>query len=84
MRDFNFFEDDDKFYVNFSIKYNGHTHEFNGDFPDDTVWGEILDEVVKTLEASYGYSFDLPKTKGYSEQYLGIYHKGRKEPESDG
>jgi len=62
--------EDDKIRVSFSLSLYGKTNEFNGVFDDDTQWHEIIDEVIKTVEASYGYSLGLPDD-------LGIYYPGK-------
>ena len=65
-----FDNDDDKIRVNFSISLYGKTHEFNGVYEDSANWSEVLDDIVKTLEASYSYSFNI-------NDDLGIYYKGK-------
>lgn len=62
--------EDDKIRISFSLSLYGKINEFNGVFDDDAHWQEIIDEVVKTIEASYGYSLDLPDD-------LGIYYPGK-------
>lgn len=69
MSDFrNFFEDDDKIRVSFNVRGLEREIEINHQYDMEVVWGEILDDVVTALEASYGYSFELP---GYGIQYKG-------------
>lgn len=65
-----FDNDDDKIRVNFSISLYGKTHDFNGVYEDSANWSEVLDDIVKTLEASYSYSFNISDD-------LGIYYKGK-------
>ena len=74
MRDFNWLDSDDKFYVNFEIKGWGKTHEFRGEYDNDVIWQEILNDVVKTIEASYGFAFDLDKA-----DEVGIYYRGKED-----
>lgn len=62
--------DDDKIRVNFSISLYGKEQTFNGVYEDATNWYDVLGDIVSTLEASYGYTFDI------SEE-LGIYYKGK-------
>ena len=50
---------DDKCVVRFNITNHGKQLSFNGEYDFDVTWPEVLDDVVKTLEASYGYSFDI-------------------------
>lgn len=66
------FDDDDKMYVNFTINMYGKTHAFNATLEDAETWTEVLDPIIRTLEAAYGYSFDLDK------EDLGIYYPGKK------
>ena len=61
--------------VSFSISLHGKTHSFDAEFEDTASWTEVLDELVKTLEASYGYSFDLPVETEYG--HVGVYYKGK-------
>lgn len=70
MSDFWFNKEDDKIRVNFSISLYGKTNEFNGVYEDSANWSEVLDDIVKTLEASYSYSFNISDD-------LGIYYKGK-------
>ena len=72
MRDFNL---EDKCYVRFSISNYGKTHEFSGEFEDCVVWPEVLHEIVKTLEASYGYSFDIDVDTPQGS--MGVYHASK-------
>ena len=62
--------DDDKIRVNFSISLYGKEQIFNGVYEDSANWHEVLDDIVKTLEASYSYSFNISDD-------LGIYYKGK-------
>ena len=67
--------DDDKMIVHFSIRNCGKSHSFHGYFDDCVTWTEVLDEIVKTLEASFGYAFDLDVETEYG--LMGVYHKGK-------
>ena len=62
-------EDEDKAYVRFSYSNCGKDVKFNGEYDYDVTWPEILSDVVKTLEGSFGYKFDLLA----HEDELGIY-----------
>lgn len=57
--------------VHFSFTNLGETHTMSFEGDDCTTWQEVLSKVVATLEASYGYTFDLPDD-------LGIYVPGNK------
>ena len=63
-----YFKDEEKCRVSFSISLYNKEHTFSGTYEDDATWIEVLNDVVKTLEASYGYSFDLPEE-------LGVYYR---------
>ena len=64
------FDDEDKIYMVFEIR--GHSKEqiIKCEYEDNVHWSEVVDDVVKQLEAAWGYSFDLPSE-------LGVYHKGK-------
>jgi len=66
------FDDDNKMRVYFSIQNYEHTHTYSGVLDDDTTWDELLSKIVATMEASYGYTFDMPDN-------YGIYYKGKPE-----
>jgi hypothetical protein len=76
------FEDnqDEKCIVHFSIRNYGKSHSFHGYFDDFVTWPEVLDEIVKTLEAAYGYAFniDIETENGL----MGVYHKGKEEDDA--
>jgi hypothetical protein len=72
MRDFKI---DDKCYVRFSISNYGKTYQFDGEFDEEVVWPEVLHEIVKTLEASYGYSFDIDVET--PQGLIGVYHASK-------
>ena len=63
------FDQPDKIRVGLSITVYGKTHSMNCEYDDSETWGKVLSDVVKTLEYSYGYSFDLKD--------LGIYYRGK-------
>lgn len=65
----NIFDDQETFYLNLSFKAHGRTHTLEGEYGDDTVWSEILNDIVQHLESVYGYSFDLPD--------LGMHYTGK-------
>ena len=64
------FDDEDKIYVSFSIRGHGKNYTVNSEYEDHIQWSEVLDDVVKTLEASWGYTFDLPN-------HIGIHYTGK-------
>ena len=68
-------QEDEKMIVHFSIRNGGKSHSFHGYFDDFVTWPEVLDEIVKTLEASYGYAFDLDVET--EAGWMGVYHKGK-------
>lgn len=70
-----FSEDNPKCIVNFSINNFGKEYRFHGAYDDDVTWPEVLDELVRTLEASYGYSFDLDVET--PNGVIGVYHQGK-------
>ena len=63
------FDQPDKMRVSLSISLYDKTYSMNCEYDDGELWGDVLRDVVKTLEASYGYSFDL--------EDLGIYYRGK-------
>ena len=65
-------KEDDKIRVNFSISLYGKEQTFNGVYDDSANWHDILGDIVSTLEASYGYTFDIGEE-------LGIYYKGKED-----
>lgn len=74
------YNEDEKMIVHFSIRNYGKSHTFHGYFDDCVTWHEVLDEIVKTLEASFGYSFDLDVET--DSGLMGMYYKG-KEPDDE-
>lgn len=62
--------DENKMRVYFNVENYGHSHTYSAVLDNDTTWDEVLDKIVASLEASYGYTFDLPAN-------LGIYYKGK-------
>ena len=70
--DMTWLDEEEKFYVEFSIRGHGRTHKFYAEYDDCVSWHDILDDVVKTLESSYGYSFNLPNN-------LGVYYPGKQD-----
>jgi hypothetical protein len=65
-------QDPETFYMRFKITAHGHTISVESEYDMEVQWHEILDDIVKALESSYGYSFDLPND-------LGIYYKGKED-----
>jgi hypothetical protein len=55
--------------VHFSITNLGQSNSMSYDCEPDTTWDEVLNKVVQTLEAHYGYTFNLEDT--------GIYHSDK-------
>lgn len=69
----NLFDEENKAYVSLTYRAHGKTHSVNITLDDDCTWDEVLGPVISTLEAAYGYSFDLDK------ESLGIYYPGKSE-----
>jgi len=63
-------DDEDKAYVRFSYTNCGKTIKIDNEYPYDCTWKEILDDVVRALEAEFGYSFRLGED-------FGIYYDGK-------
>lgn len=72
----NFFNEPDKISVRLTINGHEKEHVFNAEYDDCVVWSEILDDIVRTMEASWGYSFDLDIERPEHGK-LGIYYKGK-------
>ena len=67
----NFFNEEHKAYISFSYRAHGKTHSVDMELNDDCTWGEVLSPIVATLEATYGYNFDL------DNEDLGVYYPGK-------
>ena len=67
----NLFDEEDKAYVSMTYRAHGRTHSVNIELDDDCTWDELLEPIIRTLEAAYGYSFDL------DSESLGIYYPGK-------
>lgn len=65
------FDDDNKAYISMTYTAHGKTHSVSMEFDDDCTWAEVLEPIISTLEAAYGYSFDL------DTESLGIYYPGK-------
>lgn len=74
-----FFDEENKMRVNFSISNYGKEISLSNVYDDDTSWGEVLSDITAALEASFGYSFNLPHANN-SDINMGIYVPER-EPE---
>jgi len=72
----NIFDDEEKIYVSFEIRGHGKTHSFNSEYEDCVNWSEILDDVVRVMESSWGYTFDLDVENPCSGK-IGVYYKGK-------
>ena len=62
-------KDDDAMRVYFSISNLGQTNSMTYECEYDTTWDEVLDKVIRTMEAHYGYSFNMNES--------GIYHSDK-------
>jgi hypothetical protein len=54
-----FYDDDSMTRVHFSYRSCGKSISLNNDYVIDVTWDEVLDDVIRTLESHYGYTFDL-------------------------
>mgnify|MGYP001024483730 CR=1 FL=1 len=66
-----FEDEDDKAYMTFEFRNCGKTVTLNNKYDYDVTWGEVLGDVVRCLEGSYGYSFNLDD--------FSIYKRGENE-----
>jgi hypothetical protein len=64
------FDDEDKIYMTFELRGHGKEQLIRCEYDEAVHWSEVVDDVVKQIEASWGYSFDLPCE-------LGVYYKGK-------
>jgi len=62
---------DCKMRIKLSIQLYDHETIIDNEYPDDVHWQDVLSDIVKSLESSYGYAFDLEE--------LGIYYKGKED-----
>lgn len=69
---FDFEEEQSKIIVLLSIDGHDKTYSLRSEYLDDVAWYEILDDMVKTLEASYGYSFNISPE-------IGMYYPGKQD-----
>jgi len=68
------FEDDDnQMKVRVSILAHDKEYTMSSTYDDDVVWGEVLSDIIKVIEASYGYTFDI--------EDLGVYYSGKESNE---
>lgn len=67
----NLFNEEGKAYISLSYRAHGKTHSVDMELDDCCTWGEVLNPIIATLEAAYGYSFDL------DSEDLGIYYPGK-------
>jgi len=64
------FEDDDnQMTVRVSITAYGKEYSMSSKYADDPLWPEVLGDIIKVIEASYGYTFDIAD--------LGVYYSGK-------
>lgn len=64
------FDDEDKIYMTFELRGHGKEHIIRCEYDDDIHWSELVSDVVKQIEATWGYSLDF-------EGDIGIYYKGK-------
>ena len=74
------FEDieDNKMHVTFSIRHYDKEVSLDNLYDDDITWGEVLSDITAALEASFGYSFDIPHPNN-TDINMGIYVKDRED-----
>tara|TARA_R110002167_G_scaffold189377_1_gene391504 strand:- start:391 stop:618 length:228 start_codon:yes stop_codon:yes gene_type:complete len=65
--------DQEKAYLSFEFYVNGKTFKVDNEYEFDVTWTEVLDDVIRAMEASFGYSLDLSK----SIEKLGIHKQGK-------
>lgn len=70
------FDDENKIYMTFELRGHGKTQTIMCEYDDMVHWSELLDDVVGQIEASWGYTFDIPLETEKGQ--LGIYHAGKK------
>lgn len=63
-------DEENKICMSFELRGHGKTQTITAEYDDDVHWSEVVDDVVKQIEASWGYSFDIPEN-------IGIYYKGK-------
>ena len=66
----NLFDDEDKIYMTFELRGHGKEQLIRCEYDYEVHWSEVVSDVVKQIEAAWGYSFDL-------EGDMGIYYKGK-------
>lgn len=64
------YDDEDKIYLTFELRGHGKETIIRCEYDDHVHWSELVDDVVKQIEATWGYTFDLPGE-------LGVYYKGK-------
>jgi hypothetical protein len=58
-------EEDEKMRVDFSIDFCGEkVHSLSLVLDYDETWPEILDHIVRVMESSFGYPFDITDKRG--------------------
>lgn len=58
-------DEDEKMRVDFSIDFCGEkVHSLNMALDYDTPWPEILDRVIRVMESSFGYAFNIKDDRG--------------------
>jgi hypothetical protein len=64
------FEDDDsQMTVRVSITAHDKEYSMSSKYEDDALWPEVLSDIIKVIEASYGYTFNI--------EDLGMYYSGK-------
>lgn len=75
----NSFGDDynDKINIRFEIQGHGKKTILINTYDDSVMWAEIVDDVVRAMESSWGYSFNIT-----DRHDLGIYYPGKQDGSS--
>lgn len=67
--------DDEKCRVRFEITLWDKTHELQAEYDNDVAWQEIVNDVIKLIQSSYGYAFDIESNM----HEIGIYYPGKED-----
>jgi hypothetical protein len=60
---------EDEMTVRVSITAYDKEYSMSSTYKNDSEWHEVLCDIIKVIEASYGYTFDI--------EDLGIYYSGK-------
>jgi len=68
---------DDKINIRFEIQGHGKKTILINTYDDSVMWAEIVDDVVRAMESSWGYSFNIT-----DRHDLGVYYPGKEDGSS--